>query len=818
MKGNRILSLHSELKTYQKTKKPAKAKAKANSFGFGLSAQSKNGSMPGIGELVIEEDDVFVAGLLSYFFDTAVQEEQITDALNDVAVKCFWTATQALGTGQQVPPPPKEGPTLLWLVSGDVQTAYRQLRNKGAYNAVKNTVRNKWQSAFHEALNASHPLPLPGTKPQQMAVGNTALVVFIENTGSLPFQWDSRVGKIVQEGLEKVVDYVSEEFEKWLNKFSAAKGRKYREVILLEDQKATYANLKSTLHNLANRGFVIDVFTLTHGNRSSFSAYNGGSISASNIRDIRNSYGSALPIRVVYQMNCQASGLNDDWQYAGARAVAGALNNNYIPEPMMSKFWNNWLRGDSFQVAVSTAYNDSVKLITDTIAKAETFIPLVGGRIKSALESAINPLLADSKPVVAGNGAITVDTAQLAAAQSQAFSDVRYSEAKYGTGEHVLSGIVDASPVTPSHEIDVNGVKFTYGELIAMGDFYENHQQMIRASAAELSKLKTLIDKSKRYYEGNVMHGRPVGSNPSDDDWQGATNNRYLKLAEDNFAHFAPSNSAYITSFTSSKSNHKKEWERYHAQAIGVMRRGESSDVIDEALAINAFGDHFLTDAFAAGHLFNKDDLANYFKSLVLNGSSVNANGEKMFDRIADKAFTGKLASTFSRYETVERKILGIVRPNIDSAAMFRRLLIGIMEMEPDILGKALLAKLVHDKLNNYPGGVPVENNVGDRWNLTGDGTLNKTNLEIMRKAVKQSISNLMDAVGDNSGLPVFYKKVWDIVPRATPGSATIIKNLIRNYANPLGQEIVDGAAQLLQGNYKTLLDELVKRNILKKA
>ena len=539
--------------------------------------------------------------------------------------------------------------------------------------------------------------------------------------------------------------------------FPDAKGKKYREVIILEDAKATYANLKLTLHDLAKRGFLIDVFTLAHGDSSSFSGYKGASISGTDLKAIRDTYGNPLPLRIVYMMNCKGGGLNDEWLYMGAKAVAGAIENNYIPEPMMSKFWNNWLRGDNFSTAVSSAYNDSVKLIRDTIAKAEDFIPLVGGKIRKALESNIDPLLNDSKPKIEGNGAITIETAKIAAGQSLAFADTLLSETKYATGEHVLSGLVNEAPVTPTYLMSVNGVKFTYGEIIAMGDFYETYDQMARASATELGKLKTLIDRSKKYYEGKVMSGSPVGTDHTDDDWQKATSDRYLKLAEENFSHFAPSNSAYI-SFSSSKPNHKKEWELYHAKAIDIMRKGSDSSVIEKALAVNAFGDHFLTDAFAAGHLFNKDDLSQYFKSLVLTGGKVNANGKKMFENIANKTFHGKLKDAFSNHETVEWK--GVVfRPNIHTADRFKELLIAIMEKEPDVIGKTMVAKLAHDALNKYPGGLPVMNNAGDKWNLTGDDTLNKANLDIMKKAVRQSISNVISSVNDKSPVSVFYKK-----------------------------------------------------------
>jgi hypothetical protein len=75
-----------------------------------------------------------------------------------------------------------------------------------------------------------------------------------------------------------------------------------------------------------------------------------------------------------------------------------------------------------------------------------------------------------------------------------------------------------------------------------------------------------------------------------------------------------------------------------------------------------------------------------------------------------------------------------------------------------------------------------------------------------------------MVAVTDMSPASVFCKKVWDITPQPTPASVTIMKALIKNYTNPTGGLIVDGANKLLQKNYPALLEELVSRKILKKA
>ncbi|ERM80820.1 hypothetical protein P872_12155 [Rhodonellum psychrophilum GCM71 = DSM 17998] len=811
MKGNRILMLQENLKEFKRQEKPTRDKSNVSESASFREIEEEIGR---ISNRIVDED-VFIVEILDFFFNRNISENQISDELREIAAECLFYAIKEINTNL-IPFPPDEKPSVSWLTSEIVQNGYHELRKKNAFLGFKSQVGLKFKDDFETALLNSKISAAPKTMAQSMSSAKTALVVFMENTGALPFQWENSVGKLVQEGLEKIIDYVSEEFVKWLNKFKEAKGKKYQEVIILEDGKATYENLKVTLIDLSQKGYIIDVFTLAHGNASSFSGYQGISISDRDLQNIRNSYGSPLPLRVVYMMNCVGSGLNDDWLYVGAKAVAGSIRNNYIPEPMMSKFWQNWLRGDTFESAVKTAYNDSVKLITHTISNIKVIWPIPGVVIKAALEPHINRLLVDSEPKIEGNASLRIDSVSLVSGKSLSLTG-RYSKAKYDTGEHVLAGLVSAFPVTPTYNIPIKGVDFTYAELIAMGDFYEDYDKMAKASASELVKLKALIDKSKRYYEGKLK-GSPVGANPEDSDWQQATSGRYLKLAEDNFAHFAPSNSTYIASFSSAKPNHKSEWEKYHGQAISIMRKGMDSSAINDALVVNGFGDHFLTDAFAAGHLFNKDEISNYFKMLVLNSSGkINKQGEEMFGKIASKSFQGKLKDEFSKHETVDR-LGGVWRPNINSADRFTKLLIGIMEQEPDIMGKTMVVKLIHDALNNYSGGISVTNNMGNKWQLRGDAKLDEKNLEAMRKAVVQSINNLSDALNDSSPVSMFFKKVWDYTPQPTAASVTIIKNLIRNYTNPARQEIVDGAVQLLQKNYQSLLDELIKRNILKKA
>jgi hypothetical protein len=416
------------------------------------------------------------------------------------------------------------------------------------------------------------------------------------------------------------------------------------------------------------------------------------------------------------------------------------------------------------------------------------------------------------KPVARSFGTTVPYPVAISIGHSSAQSEI--SQAMYGTGEHVLAG-ENQTMLGGRTDLKVNGIAFSYAELIAMGDLYDTFDDMIKAPPAELKRLQTLIQKSKQYYAAKVARSTPVAVNPSDADWQNATNKRYGKLAEENFAHFAPSNATLTPGFTNTGKNNKAEWERYHRQAIDHVRKGVNSLDLADALVINAFGDHFLTDAFASGHQFNKEDVSKFFQSKMLSGGKLNSAGKTFFEKVSKLSFQGDVKKTFSGYETVE-KWNGIFHPNIDSEERFALLLGGIMEKQPGLLGKTVVALAVHDSLNGT--GVDVKNAKGKTWRLTGDSHLDQANLAIMREAVGQSIANVYDAV--NSGTPHadFFKKVWDYVPQPTPSGVSAIQAAIQNFTNPAGATLIMKTVNMIKTHYRDILDELVQRNFLKKA
>jgi hypothetical protein len=133
----------------------------------------------------------------------------------------------------------------------------------------------------------------------------------------------------------------------------------------------------------------------------------------------------------------------------------------------------------------------------------------------------------------------------------------------------------------------------TYGEIVALsGDMYADidphtmatsvtgtMQRINRASLVEIYDLIPLI-------HAKPNDPKPVGTKQLEE----ATGGRYISLAAHNVSHFA--------NVSGGRSN-LDTWRDGHAAALVLAAAGNA----DGAWAMNAVADHFLTDAFAAGHL-----------------------------------------------------------------------------------------------------------------------------------------------------------------------------------------------------------------------
>src|SRR3954470_1210966 len=160
--------------------------------------------------------------------------------------------------------------------------------------------------------------------------------------------------------------------------------------------------------------------------------------------------------------------------------------------------------------------------------------------------------------------------------------------ARYEAGEHIQFD-------TLGHNLPIAGLSGIDGRyIVAMGDYYKSPEALMKAKADELRGLIALIDRDEKFRTGGG------GKAPTEEEWQAWSDKwrpkgeRYMDLNKVNESHFAPRN--------------KARWEELHKQALTeaqVSGRG-SGTVSTKARIINAFAAHYLTDAFAAGHLIDK--------------------------------------------------------------------------------------------------------------------------------------------------------------------------------------------------------------------
>jgi hypothetical protein len=203
---------------------------------------------------------------------------------------------------------------------------------------------------------------------------------------------------------------------------------------------------------------------------------------------------------------------------------------------------------------------------------------------------------------------------------------------------------------------------------------------------------------------------------------------------------------------------------------------------------------------------------------LDAEGENFNKESTTFFDAIANEAFTGKVKSEFSKYETFKPYTLGW-HPNFDSPSMFSKLLQGIQKQKPDLLANAV-AKGVHDSLNTFPGGLPVENEVGDKWNLSGDGTLNAATIAIARKAVAQSQMNVISTYNLVGPLDfsIYFKKVWDFTPKASVNGAKQLIEVVKRGTDIKSEELQKAIVNLIKENYLLMIEKLVAEKAIRKA
>ncbi len=208
---------------------------------------------------------------------------------------------------------------------------------------------------------------------------NTVLIVLQENTGKLSFA--QSIPEPFRSTLNNVVDGLAENFENFKAKLQLSD--RYEKVILLTNTACTRANLLTNLIAQTKLGKTVDLLVLGHGGSTQsgntfFLVLNNderlpeddviltiGKVNKSFkgirslITDARATQGSAFNfnLRLVYMCNCKGGNTNDAWLSIGAKTAVGTVHNNYMPEPQITYFFNDFvINGKTAQQAANDSW------------------------------------------------------------------------------------------------------------------------------------------------------------------------------------------------------------------------------------------------------------------------------------------------------------------------------------------------------------------------------------------------------------------------------------------------------------------------------
>ena len=192
------------------------------------------------------------------------------------------------------------------------------------------------------------------------------------------------------------------------------------------------------------------------------------------------------------------------------------------------------------------------------------------------------------------------------------------------------------------------GLELTPGEIIALaGDFYHGPQSLQSADPKEVTQLLNIMDEQEA--------GRRSGEQ-ANIRFERITLGRYSRLARQN----------------------AWKWQKLHQDAIRLARTKRTPAGLNEAYLIDAAGNHFLTDAFASGHLID--------------------------------------------IQHVERHIGIYLRTNAIDTSRNPEMAAIVQGLKASGDAVKLVLKNLHDRLNRE--GFPIKNKRGRAWRTYGDDRL----------------------------------------------------------------------------------------------
>ncbi len=371
---------------------------------------------------------------------------------------------------------------------------------------------------------------------------------------------------------------------------------------------------------------------------------------------------------------------------------------------------------------------------------------------------------------------------------------------KWDSPEHMRLG--DTTGVM----IDIgDGVQLTFGQVVALaGDEFGSLEELMAATKTDDGRAMI-----RAHLERASIPGTAAAMLPAPTDKQRSqASSEYITLAMDNSEHFAGGGTAV------------ENWLSHHAQAIDkAIQAGLYMDntLLNEAHMAEAFGDHFLTDAFSSGHIrvprqAITDYYVNEFAPSVVD-HLIDHLRERLVDDIYDQVegqtvineaawVLGGIVGGLGVRAYIRRKIRNAINTKLDeafTAAGGRQQVIRYLGL--GIAG--IISGAMHD-MENEQGLWVVSGIHPEPWLAYGDDELDK-NPEHRRRveeAVAASLADLQTAydIGLEQGQALYNLVDLAWLPE------TVYFGFDSDALTPEAAGLVDTVADYLQYNRSTLL------------
>ncbi len=362
---------------------------------------------------------------------------------------------------------------------------------------------------------------------------------------------------------------------------------------------------------------------------------------------------------------------------------------------------------------------------------------------------------------------------------------------RWSSSEHVRLGNVIDRPIPIG-----GGVSLTYGQIVALaGDEFGSLEELMEATRSDDGRAMIRAHLERAKIPGTAAALLPV---PSETQVTEAKS-QYVTLAMNNTPHFVAGGTAV------------ESWLEKHTQAIDLaVQSGLSHDdgLLDEAYLTEAFGDHFLTDAFSSGHIrVPRQEIENYYVhefAPTVFDRLLETLRERAVDEIYDQveqqtslnelAYVGGLAGGLGARAEFRRRIRAAVNERIaggfaaiggrgQAAAKFGQALAGVV------------SGAMHDAENR--DGLKVVSGMDQTpWTAYGDSDLDKNpqHRAYVEEAVRTAVADLERA--RSIGLEE-SQEVYNVVPPdSVPG--TVYFGFDKDTLTPTASTTVEIVAHFL--------------------